>query len=499
MIVLTAIIIVTFSMWGGWRQRDPGEMISPTDPLVTMFGKTYSRQDVSKIITPLNQLLFQLQMYDLFGLQSVVSRKQDLERQMPYDLIANAITLKEAALAHGVAVSDEEAQAKLMTLQPFQENGQFSVERLKQFESNLGSYGMQTADVLEVVKASIAYEKLQNLIKSNYIASETEAEKAYQADQQTIKASKISFALADFKAKAEVKDEEISKYFEEKKETYKTLEKRALNYVVLEKPKPADNAKPEETQAKQQEFNKVANDFDAKFKEPGSDIAALVKEFQAKLPSLKLETAALFDKTTAPEALKSEQAVITAAFSTSLKVGSPSKPIDGTKGYYFLKVTQIEDPKQQELKDVKDKIKEVLVEQKANESMATAANDALKVLEEGIKAGKKVDELAKEKKYTIEALADFSPNNPPATLADAAEIAKEAGATAPGKLSKTIMTSTGVLIIAVNAKELRKREDSKSLRDGQLTAASSAAGEAMFKSWFGAERDKGKEQFHNLH
>jgi hypothetical protein len=472
--------------------------ISPTDPLVTMYGKTYSRQDVSKLISPTRQLMMSLQMFELYEMGSLVSKKQDLKGMMPYDAIANAITLKETALAHGVAVSDEEAQAKLMTMQAFQENNQFSVERLKQFESGLSSQGMQTSDVLEVVKSSIAFAKLKNLVTANYGASNIEAEKAYQADQQTIKASKITFTLADFKAKAEVKDEEISKYFEEKKDTYKTPEKRAVSYVLFEKPKPADNAKPEETQAKQQEFNKLANDFDAKFREPGGDLAALVKEFQAKLPSLKLETLPLFEQASPAEALKGETDVLAGIFSVSLKVGSPSKPIGGNKGYYFLKVNQIEEPKQQELKDVKDKIKEVLAEQKAKETMMTAANEALKTLQEGVKAGKKVDELAKEKKYAIEALPDFTPNNPPATLADAANIAKEAASTAPGKLSKTITTSTGVLIVAVNSKELRKRDDSKMLRDGQQTSASAKAGEAMFKSWFSAERDKGKEVFHDM-
>jgi hypothetical protein len=70
------------------------------------------------------------------------------------------------------------------------------------------------------VKDQLVYERLQDLVGANYSPSAQAVTAAYAASQQTIRASAVNLALETFKKKAEVKDDEISKYFDENKDTY---------------------------------------------------------------------------------------------------------------------------------------------------------------------------------------------------------------------------------------------------------------------------------------
>jgi len=74
------------------------------------------------------------------------------------------------------------------------------------------------------------------------------------------------------------------------------------------------------------------------------------------------------------------------------------------------RITDIQEPKQQELKDVKEKIKETLVAQKAQEAIMKAANEARTALVDGLKAGEKLEELTKGKEgWTVECCQTLPP------------------------------------------------------------------------------------------
>lgn len=494
MITITVIIIISFSYWGGSTRGAGLRGKESHDTAFTIYNRDYTFHDMDRLGRA-QQLCYYLQMYDLaFSLPDAAKQLQPMpgQRGPDYDFVANLLVLREKALEHGVAVSDADAKKRLETLRPFQKDGKFDAATASEMEDRLKANGFSTGDLLELVKDQIAYERLQDLVGANYSPSTLSVGKAYAATHQTIKASTVSLALEDFKKKVEVKDDEISKYFEEKKETYKSAEKRAATYVVFEKPKPDEKKKAEENQKAQTDFETLVNDFDMKFKAPGADFNAVVAEFQKRAPTLKAQTIAAFEQGTPPEAIKDESKVVSEIFRDTLTVGHHSEPVEGTKGYYFLKLTQLDAPKQQELKDVKDKIKDVLVTQKAQEALMKAANEARTTIQDGIKAGKKLEDLAKAGNWKVEALPEFVPSNPPPGNPNGQQIATDAAATPVNGVAKPISTDTGALLVVVTAKELRKSEQSTALKQSEESQQASRAKTELFKAWFTKERNAAK-------
>ena len=499
MIGITAIIVISFSVWGGWTKGGStgAGAAAAEDHAFTIFGRDYTNHDMGRIMRT-QMLSYYTGCYDLLGLASIAEQLKSTDPRGPnYDFIANLLVLREKAVEFGVAASNEDALKKLQTLPPFQKDGKPDDNAAAETEMRLAMQGFTKDDLLQIAKDAIAFERLQDIVGANISPSPIAVTKGYAANQQTLKASLVTLAIDDFKKKAEVKDDEISKYYDENKDSYKTPEKRAGSYVVFEKIKPDDKKKAEENAKAQTDFENLVNEFDQKFKAPGADINLVVAEFQKKLPALKLETVALFEKDKAPDSIKAEAKVVDELFRPTLDAGKHSDPVEGTKGYYFMKVTKVEAPKQQELKDVKDKIKDILVSRKAQEALVAAANDARKALQEGLKAGKKLDDIAKEKALKVEALADFSPTNPPPDKAALSKpvkegsrttLAVEAGNTPAGGVTVPVSDESGATLVVVTAKELRKSDQSASVKTGEENSQASQLKQDLFKSWFAKVR-----------
>lgn len=491
MIGITVIIVISFSWWGGSRKGlGAASMREPHDVAFTLYGDEYTHHDLDKLNRLQALCYYRLGLFEFaFGLPDAAKQIQSMQRNGPnYDFAGNLLVLRRKALEFGVAASDAEAKKRMESIQSFQKNGKFDENTAAEQVKQLNDAGFSNQDILDLMKDVIAYERLQDLVGSNYSASPFVAGKAYAAKNQTIKASTITLPLDDFKKKAEVKDDEISKYFDEKKDTFKTAEKRGASYVFFEKPKVDDKKVADENQKAQTDYETKVNTFDAEVRRPGADFAAIAKTFQKDAPTMKVQDVAAFDQATPPEALKDEPAVVKELFRETLAEGTVSAAINGAKGYYFLKLTKVEAPKQQELKDVKDKIKDTLVTQKAQEAMMKAANETRTALADGLKAGKKLDDLAKDKKLKVESLPEFSPANPPPDNKTIPQISKDLATTAVNGVTKPVSTEAGALIAVVTAKELRKNDQSTSLKDSEATQLASAMKSELFKAWFGKQR-----------
>jgi len=232
------------------------------------------------------------------------------------------------------------------------------------------------------------------------------------------------------------------------------------------------------------------NDLTVKEHKSFADTAKQTKE--------KVETVPAFAQGDPPAALKSENNVIEQIFARAKDSKTPAEAVEGDKGWYVFDVTKIEEPKQQTLAEVTGKIKEVLVGQKADEARTKAVNEARLALSEGLKAGKKIDELVKAQKLTLESLPDIDTANPPAEVPNGFLIAKEAAKTAVGSLSHAVDFDKGTLLIYVSAKELRKRTDSAEVRKTQIESLSREERMSLFHAWFKKQHDAARIVFAQL-
>lgn len=489
LIILTVVIIISFTFMGGYSQSG-GNTGAPTDRAFSIYGRDYTIAEMQR-----SQRLFELSrmlgMYQ-FGLELVMASYQHQTRDSsPVDFTFNLLVLKQKMKELGIEPSDAEALEGLQKLQAFQKEGKFDPAQAAIVEENLGAYGFRSGDLLELVKYDIGFRKLKELITKNYTPSKLAADKRYASMYQTIKASTIAFSLEQFKKDAKVEDAEIKKTYEEKKEEYMTPEKRAIRYVLFEKPADLEKIENEaERNKKTADFTETVRVFYAGTDKPGVKLEALAAESK-----LKVETTELFSEEAPPEALKEIDALVSASFDLDPDEQPISDPIQTDKGYYFAELIKTEEPKQQELAEVQDKIRESLIEQKAKEAMATSVNDTREALATALKEGKKLEDIAKEKNLTLSPLPEFSPNMPPADLANAYDIAREAEGAAAGAVTKPIPTENGVLLVVVNDKELRKREEGDTTREGVETSLTTNEREQIFRAWFARQKEDANLKF----
>ena len=480
---LTVIIIISFSMWGGYT-RSGTTGASPTDKAFTIYGRAYTRAEAERT-QRLYMIAARLGMFQFaMGLMDA-SRNFETRDSSPLDFSLNLLVLENQMNALGIHPSDEEALKAMQDLSAFQKDGKFDPGQAAMVEEMLGASGVRSSDLLELVKYDIGLSKVKDLVTRNYSASTFASEKHYSALYQTLKGSTIAFNLEDFKKTAKVEDAEIQKAYDEKKDSFKTAEKRSVRWVFFAEPEGLDKIEDVAARNKKQaDFIEVVRAFADKTHQTGAKLEALTTEAK-----LKLETTPAFPEDTAPEALKASGNFVGAVFDLIPGERTITDPIKGDKGYYIGELVSVDEPKQQELAEVKAQISASLLDQKAREAMATAVNDTREELNKGLKEGKKIEDLAKAKKLTITPFPDFEPNTPPPALANATDIAREAEFLAPGTVSKPVPVSTGVLLVVVNAKELRKREDGESLR--KSTEASLASGERdqLFRAWFGRQKE----------
>lgn len=484
---LTFIIIVSFAMWGGWRKSggDFGQGAKLTDTAVTVYGKDYTVADLQRAQRSVQFAQYYLQDYELLSALMSLSASRGMSGG-GMDTLTNLFVLRHLMEQYGIRVSDAEARAALEKLPALQNNGKFDMSRAQSLEANASAMGFDGEALLSIMKDTVGIRKLQDVVSKSYEASPLSTEKQYASSYQTFKGSKIVFETETFKKAATVTDEEVKKYYEENKEQYKSTEKRAVSYVFFENPKDLEKKPLEERQKAQNEVVKRVNTFNdltVKEKKSFADAAKQAKE--------KVESLPAFTQAEPPAALKNEGSVLEQIFARS-KDSKTADAVEGNNGWYVFDVTKIEEPKQQTLDEVKAKIKDVLLDQKAAEARTKAVNEARTALADGLKAGKKIDDLVKDKKLALQKLPDIDTANPPQEEPNGFLIAQEAAKTGVGAISRAVDFDKGTLLIYVSAKELRKRPDSAELRKSQGTNLSAQERRSLFQAWFKKQQESAR-------
>ena len=490
LITLTISIIISMFYYGvSQTTANHEKKMLVTDVALTVFGKDYTVADVQRAQRSVQFTQYYLQSDELSSILSIIPSSGGL------DAFANFFVARHMMEELGIRTSTAEARAALDKLPALQNNGKLDVSRGQMLEQLASSMGFDSEALLDIMKDIVGLRKLQELVTKNYTASPLAAEKQYASSYQTFKGSKITFETETFKKAATVTDAEIKKYYDEKKEEYKTPEKRAVSYVFFENAKDLDKKPLEERQKAQnaivQRVN-TFNDLTVKGHKSFADAAKQTKE--------KVETVPAFAQGSPPDALKSESSLLEQIFARPKDSKAPAEAVEGIKGWYVFDVTQVEEPKQQTLAEVTAKIKDVLLSQKADEARTKAVNEARLALTEGLKAGKKIDELVKAQKLTLEALPDIDIANPPQEVPNSFYIAQEAANTAVGGISHAVDVDNGkaTVLVYVSAKELRKRPDSAELRKSQVESISDQERRSLFQAWFKKQHEAARIAYAKL-
>ncbi|MGK0186410.1 MAG: hypothetical protein ACI9R3_002193 [Verrucomicrobiales bacterium] len=429
------------------------------------------------------------------------------------------------------------------------------------------------------LRDAILLEKVSGLVGAGLPPTAAQIDWEYWRDKQETTVMSVAFETSEFED-VEIPEDEIQAYYDENKgaATLMTEEKRAFKYALLPLPTapvaPNTSTLPVEQQVSlQAEYQEKKDVFDAE-KEKMNVAAAyladlLVQEdrdpanetFESlveasfnfarekfaeeagmdseahdldaeddegeedvevaasnELVTPEVKTTELFGASNPPEDLKSASQFLVTAFGRRLitdedKIGDP---ITTPAGFYFYEITEVKEPGEQPLEDVKETIIAALKTTKAADAMNTAVTEYRDKVVAALEEGKAFDVVSRELGKEPEEHEPFSQTNPiksnlnGQTIMDIANGRPESpnprfyrakiSPTNVGEISEVFDIPTGKLLVYVVRRELpedpaKVEEDKKSMKTRLAARSGSSHFNKIFEAWF---KQKKTEMFDPL-
>lgn len=186
-----------------------------------------NNQDITKRDYEIN-LRRILQMKDRDGVLSAHDEKI-LKQQVLDNMISNAVTV-QAALKSGFLVSNEQANAAILSIPQFQENGQFSSNRYSQVLSN--AFYTHESFQEEVKKGMLLNQQRFALVGTEFALAD-ELAQFVNLYMQKRDYRYLVLPVADFKDKVSVTDKDIEQYYFTHEKKYYYPERISLQYVTV--------------------------------------------------------------------------------------------------------------------------------------------------------------------------------------------------------------------------------------------------------------------------
>jgi len=344
------------------------------------------------------------------GLTQEMIKKLKLKEGVINGLINRHILIKKA-LDYKMSVTDKELQEKLQSYPQFQENGAFSFARYKAI---LTYQRLTPTEFEDSLKEDILTSKVTSMVKDNVNVSEAMAKKIFTEENEKVKTTYAMFKPVDIK-NIKPSEEELKKYYDEHKESFKNEEKVKAAYLFYPAEKFASGINVSENEIEayydanierykskkkvsfRQIILKTINDKDPKKLDEvkkkaeeirkkalsGEDFAKLAKEYsEDERTAAKGGSIGFFEEYQLMPSLRS-------AF--KLKAGEVSAVLKSPMGYHILKADKVQEAATKPVSEVKTGIVKTLsVEKSKDNAYDRAAQDATDVM-----SGRSFEDIAK--------------------------------------------------------------------------------------------------------
>jgi peptidyl-prolyl cis-trans isomerase D len=460
LLVIIAAFVASLFVLGSSGSRMDGE---PRDRVATVNGESIPMERFQRRYQ--SYLEAYAQMYrDRFS--NELAERLGLPQQVVGDLVQEALIVQRAQ-AEGLAVTDEELNARIHAIPAFQENGRFS---LKRYQDILKRRGFSPPTFEGEMRRELTRAKVESAVRGGVKVSETELEQAFRIRREEVRAAWALVELGPLVAAAGATDEELTKYLAAHPDEFRQPDRRRVQYVTLS-PK---SFTPTVTDA---EVEKYYREHTKEFESPrqvraahvlvrvpetgGSEaedkarskVADVIRRAKAGEDFGKLAQQLSEDSGTAPRGgdlgLVSRGEVVP-QFEQALfvlKKGEVSpEPVRTPFGFHAIKVIAIQEGGRKPLKDVAGQIRNRL----SAEAADRAAKDKAEQIRPPLQAAK--DFMAEAKKLGLEPLETTMAKLdrvPGLTGTDTLEEA--AFALAQGGVSTPVTTPAGLVLLKVVA------------------------------------------------
>lgn len=386
------LICVPFALWGINNYLDTGKEA----PVASVGDKDFYQRDVNKAYEQYSQ-----------NLQGLGIDEQTLKAQALQKLIKDEVLLQYVH-AEGLVATDNETREFIKSLPYFQVDGKFSD---KQFKALLSSQRITSSEFVNRIKNALIMEQFQHGIVDSSFATQYDVESFFKIQNQQrdvdyiavpvqslteqptaeeisayyqqhqdlyrtperVSVEYIELSLEEIAKKVVVTDEKLKTYYEEQKDQYTTPERRKISHILFSiNDKNSDKVALEKAlKAKQELANK--------------DFAALAAEVSDdKLTAKKGGDLGLFNVGVMEKAFEDA--------ASTLKLGEVSNPVKSAFGYHLIKVTELVPGNVKSFDSVKNEVTKAYQKAQAENAF--------------YEAGEKLTEMSYENPDNLQTVAD---------------------------------------------------------------------------------------------
>lgn len=451
------IIILVFVFWGVGTNRGVGRTNVATVDDIEITYQEYQNAYEQQIS----------QIRKQFGgtIPKGLLEAMDIKRQVINQLIQQAL-LQQGAMDAGLSVSKDEIRNTIQEMASFRTNGIFDMQR---YEQILAGSRLSVTDFEAGVQSDMLNSKIMDHLSRFAHVAEQELKDRFTFDNEEIKLEYVSFNSDDFTDKVQPTADELTTFFDERKNNYKTDPQVKLKYIsfLLDNDKLASQFTekdieeyyqqhndqyifPEKRQARHILIRTSEEDNEEAIKNKreqmevilglasaGKDFAELAKEYSEDSSAAQGGDLGLFGK---GQMVKPFEDV---AF--ALKKGEISDIVQTQFGFHIIKLENIEPGRTISLADARKGIKTALLKEKGKDIIFKQANTAY----EKIILSGSLDKYAANEGVSLNETDFFSRKALPRELVTKPSVIQAAFNLNKGELSSLIEDGSGYSIIYI--------------------------------------------------
>ncbi len=470
LIVVTAIVIVAFA----WLYDSTSyDQLGATE-VFSIDGRSYRPSEYEKLARTYDLCRY-LGTYEF--LMAMVGRNSQSEDSTRY--VINLLVLRNQARKLGIRPSEDQIREFIVDLPLYQNAGGYDAQAFEQFRSNfLTPNGFSDADLYQLISDAIAFGEIRDLLGAGIAPAQSVIREAFEEDFIQITGARVNFPVDESAPPAEISDEAIANDYNANKQRYLSDPKRRIEYVLFEKPEPAEDLPEEAKKAQLQVYGKQVAEFAREVLSEGADFSAIAKKFGVELKSTEP-----FSFSEPPADFKDSPQVVSEVFGRTLSIPI-SDPVSTAKGYLLYNLLEVVDPKPLTLAEATPKIREHLERAAAATALQANSAAARAKLAAELASGKSFAPAVSAAGFTSMEIPPFSRAVPPPDQEDSSLIVAAASGLEPGELSNVLTGTDGAFLLYVEKKELLADDTAEAQRRRISDNVSRMTAMLRFEAWF---------------
>jgi peptidyl-prolyl cis-trans isomerase D len=319
-------------------------------------------------------------------------------KKTAWDMLVEQAILTQVAQDLKIKVSPQEIVEEIQKNEAFKDKGVFSREK---YVEVLRYNKLMPSQFEAQLEKNLLLKKVRTFLKNAVTTTDLEIRDWYLLKNRKIKAGYVTINYKEFVKDVTVTEDDIKKYYEDNKEKFKKPEKATISYYLLPISDFTANIKPEEKDLKDYYNDHKEEFFEAKkytlrhiFVAFGNDRSISRNKIEEAKKGLSKEDFTKIAAKYNEDGTKNRGGLLgeislnmvtpkLASTISAMKKGDISGIVESEYGYHIIKVEDIKDEKFREFDEVKEIVKNKVIQNKAKILALKTATEIKDAIEKG--------------------------------------------------------------------------------------------------------------------